>query len=57
MTRVSDFFLQRIKFKKKNILGGGREGGGLDFITTNILTKFHEDWIKTMPSREYTCFF
>ena len=24
--------------------------GGLAFIKINILTKFHEDWIKTVPS-------
>ena len=29
---------------------------GLDFIKINILTKFHEDWIKTMPSSVYTLF-
>ena len=29
---------------------------GLDFIKVNILTKFHEDWIKTVPSRVYTFF-
>ena len=28
----------------------------LDFIGTNILTKFHELWIKTVPSRVYTRF-
>ena len=26
---------------------------GLDFIKMNILTKFHEDWIKTVPSGMY----
>ena len=26
---------------------------GIDFIKINILTKLHEDWIKTMPSRVY----
>ena len=30
---------------------------GLYLITMHIQTKFHEDWIKTMPSREYTWFF
>ena len=30
---------------------------GLDLITTYIQTQFHENWIKTMPSREYTWFF
>ena len=28
-----------------------------DFISINILTKFHELWIKTVPSRVYTRFF
>ena len=32
-------------------------GPALDFIKINILTKFHEDWIKTMPSGVYTWFF
>ena len=27
---------------------------GLDFIKTNILTKFHKDWIETVPARVYT---
>ena len=30
---------------------------GLDFIKINIPTKFHEDWIKTMPSSVYTLFY
>ena len=29
----------------------------LDIIMVNILTKFHELWIKTVPSRMYTRFF
>ena len=31
-------------------------GPGLDFIEINILTKFHEDYIKTVPSKVYTWF-
>ena len=27
---------------------------GFYFIKINILTKFHEDWIKTLPSKVYT---
>ena len=30
---------------------------GLDFTKINSLTKFHEDWIETMLSRVYICFF
>ena len=30
---------------------------GLISIRINILTKFHEDWTKTMPSRVYTWVF
>ena len=30
---------------------------GQDFIRTNILTKFHEDWIKILPSRVYSWFY
>ena len=30
---------------------------GLDFIKMNILTKFHEYWIKTVPSGVYSWFF
>ena len=29
-------------------------GPGLDLIAINILTKFHEDCIKTVPSEVYT---
>ena len=29
----------------------------LDIMMINILTKFHELWIKTVPSRMYTRFF
>ena len=29
----------------------------LDFIKINILTKFHEDWIKTVPSGMYKWFY
>ena len=29
---------------------------GLEFIKTNILAKFHADWIKTVPSRVYSVF-
>ena len=25
-------------------------------MMTNIMTQFHEDWIKTVPTREFTCF-
>ena len=32
-------------------------GPGLDFIEMNILTKFHEDCIKTVLSEVYTWFF
>ena len=32
-------------------------GPGLDLIAKNILTKFHEDCIKTVPSEVYTWFF
>ena len=32
-------------------------GPGLDLIEINILTKFHEDCIKTVPSEVYTWFF
>ena len=32
-------------------------GPGLDLIEINILTKFHDDCIKTVPSEVYTCFF
>ena len=28
-----------------------------DFMMTNILTKFHADWIKTIPTRVYILFF
>ena len=27
---------------------------GLDYIKINFLTKFHEDWLKTVSSRVYT---
>ena len=30
---------------------------GLDLIEINILAKFHDDCIKTVPSGVYTCFF
>ena len=30
---------------------------GLDFIKMNILTEFHEDWIKTVPSGVYSWFY
>ena len=30
---------------------------GLYFIKMNILTKFHEDWIKTVPYRVYSLFY
>ena len=30
---------------------------GLAFIKINIMTKFHEDWIKTMPSGVYSWFY
>ena len=30
---------------------------GLAFIKINILTKFHEDWIKTEPSGVYLWFY
>ena len=30
---------------------------GLDFIKLNILTKFHEDWIRTGPCRVYSWFY
>ena len=30
---------------------------GLEFIKMNILTKFHEDWIKTVPSGVYLWFY
>ena len=29
----------------------------LAFIQINILTKFHEDWIKTVPCRVYSLFY
>ena len=29
----------------------------LDFIKMNILTKFYEDWIRTVPSRVYLWFY
>ena len=29
---------------------------GLYFIQINILTKFHEDWIETVPCRVYSWF-
>ena len=32
-------------------------GPGLDLSDINILTKFHEDCIKTAPSKVYACFF
>ena len=28
----------------------------LDLMEINILTKFHEVWVKTVPSRVYTSF-
>ena len=30
---------------------------GLAFIKIKILTKFHEDWIKTVPSEVYSWFY
>ena len=30
---------------------------GLAFIKINILTQFHEDWIKTVPSGMYSWFY
>ena len=38
----------------KNFLG---VGPGLELIEINILTKFHEDCIKTVPFEVYTWFF
>ena len=32
-------------------------GSGLYFIKLNILTKFHEDWIRTGPCKVYSWFY